>query len=341
MMGAALAALLVTGRPAACVELAGPPRPPATIGRFFAAARLEPTPISAALERAVDSAGRGAAEGSVAPAKVEAPRAPFVAAGPILSEPARAGLETRMTTLAAALRPPSEPAYELVVSAAPPADPAGPAPERPALHAMSNTYTMRTDVRLSSGARFTVRPAEASDVSPVTALIHHAFEVWKRAGLSLGPMRQTDAETARHLLGKGYVVEDEHGRLAATFSLDEGAIAPAGAGAVDFYEGADAAVRFAAEPGAPTAPAGRLLVFKKFAVRPDLAHTGLGSRLYALAEQFGREAYRGMALETVKEARWLYDWYRRLGYQTLGAHRYDGSALDTVLMAKPLAQKTP
>lgn len=195
-------------------------------------------------------------------------------------------------------------------------------------------------IKLPSGARFGIRRAAERDVSEVTKLIHDAFEVWKEQGLRLGPMFQTDQQTRRHLLAGGIVAQNSAGEVVGTFSLDVGEASLLPDGNVSFREGSDSPATYLASGAGVRLPAGRLLVFKKAAVRRDLAGSGLGRRLYGLAERTGRDGgYAGMALETVKEAAWLYDWYRRLGFKPIGAYRYPGGELDTVLMIKPFRSR--
>jgi GNAT superfamily N-acetyltransferase len=194
-------------------------------------------------------------------------------------------------------------------------------------------------VQLPGRARFSVRAGKPGDVSKVTELIHEAFSIWKEKGLSLGPMHQTDEKTAAHLLGKGYVAENDRGELAGTFSLDEGAARRIGKTKVRFTEGGDV-IDFIPLGDGAALPKGRLLVFKKAAVKRDTANSGLGTALYELAEKTAREnGYSGMILETVKEAGWLYDWYVRLGFKPIGSYRYPGGSVDTILMIKPFAER--
>ena len=192
-----------------------------------------------------------------------------------------------------------------------------------------------TKVELESGRLFKVRPAVSDDVPPVTRLIHDAFEVWREKGLSLGPMFQTEEQTASYLARSGYVAEDGRRSIVGTFSVCEGRIRSAGPRKVRFS--ADGSSYLYARSGnAGRLPAGRLLVFRKAAVKRASAHAGLGRALYGLAEGLGREGgFAGMALETVKEAAWLYDWYRRLGFAPIGTLRFPGRTVDTVLMLKP------
>jgi len=194
-------------------------------------------------------------------------------------------------------------------------------------------------IQLLTGARFVVRPGGTEDVSEATRLIHDAFSIWKEQGLSLGPMYQTDEQTVAHLVGKGYVAENSKGELSGTFSLDEGAVQRIGETNIRFVEDGGSIDYSRIGDAETLIPSGRLLVFKKAAVKRDTANSGLGSELYALAEKSGRKnGYSGMILETAKEAGWLYDWYVRLGFRPIGSYRHPGRAVDTILMVKTFGE---
>lgn len=173
-------------------------------------------------------------------------------------------------------------------------------------------------LNLPDGSLLAVRRARRADAAELTALYHDAYSVWKEQGLRFGPMHQNEAATAAQLEGRVYVAAETDGRLAGTFALDE-----SGAALLEYLD-----VPYAV-------PAGRLLSFKKAAVVGRRARSGLGARLYARAEEIGRaEGFRGMILETIGEALWLVEWYRRLGFATLGSYRYPDMKIDTLLMIK-------
>ena len=186
---------------------------------------------------------------------------------------------------------------------------------------MVNVPSVSAVIRLPSRKVFTVRPAREADVPQVAQVIHDAFEVWKAQGLTLGPMLQTDEGTRGHLIG--------------TFSLENGARRRMSDGSVEFAEGMETNAYASVDPSI-SLPSGRMLVFKKAAVKREQANSGLGGRLYALAEEAAREnGCAGMILETVKEARWLYEWYVRLGFKMIASYRTPGRQVDTVVMIKP------
>jgi S-adenosylmethionine:tRNA ribosyltransferase-isomerase len=143
-------------------------------------------------------------------------------------------------------------------------------------------------VKDSNGQVYRVRAAIPEDIPAVTLLIRNAFEIWKREGLSLSPMIQTDLQTARHLVDKGFVAENSAGELVGTFSLDKGSISRDASGSIQFIEGDHQPISFSAYDFISIASSERLLVFKKAAVR--LAFTkdtgGLGEALVLFNEGF-------------------------------------------------------
>lgn len=194
----------------------------------------------------------------------------------------------------------------------------------------------KSTVQLANSQTLHVRIAKESDVTAVTELTHAAFEIWKNLGLKLSPMFQTDEKTASYLMGKGFVVEDSNRKIVATFSLEDGAINRGDHNTIRFTEGDSPDISFTSTGEQSYLNSKPLLIFKKLAVHPALSNSGLGNQLYQIAETMGREnSYSGMILETVKEARWLYDWYIRLGFTTIGAHKYPGSQVETLLLIKP------
>ncbi len=180
-----------------------------------------------------------------------------------------------------------------------------------------------------------VRPAVVQDVSAVTKLIRNAFEIWKEKGFRFGPMLQTDLQTEKHLLGKGFVARNENQEIIGTFSVDIGKLKKS-EGKVIFTEGKEGPLVFS-----PIIEVEKLifetdfLIFKKAAVRRDVAGFGLGLHLYKMAESIARKhGFAGMLVETVYETQWLYNWYVKLGYEKVGSYRYSNGQVDTVLMIK-------
>jgi hypothetical protein len=202
-------------------------------------------------------------------------------------------------------------------------------------------FQERRTIELSDGRKFFSRVAGKNDVLETTLLIQKAFEIWKNQGLKLSPMFQTESETAQHLVDKGFVAENDKGEIVATFSLEDGQLSRGGNGSLLFLEGTPPEIPFVPVAAIETLPMGQFLIFRKAAVRPDLANSGLGNKLYQIAEGCGRElGYSGMVVETVREAKWLYDWYVRIGFQEVAKYFYPKGQVETVLMVKIFSKET-
>lgn len=182
---------------------------------------------------------------------------------------------------------------------------------------------------------YTFRPANLEDVSVVTRLMHSSFEIWKKRGLKLSPMFQTNDTTAKHLLNHGFVALDNSKKIVGTFSLNACRIV-VNNGKIIFSEGASAPIAFTPVPTQIALCDGRYLVFKKAAVSPSNSRKGLGRTMYDIAERKAKDyGFDGMALETVREADWLYQWYIDLGFNPIGKYIYHpGGTIETILMIK-------
>jgi GNAT superfamily N-acetyltransferase len=194
------------------------------------------------------------------------------------------------------------------------------------------------EIKLKTGRTGVLRPGVSKDAGDVTALIKKAFVYWTSNGVHVSPANQTIEQTLRHLPDLGFVLESSDRQVVGTFSLDFGRIDVASDGVLNFYEGTSGVIPFkhleSAKLNSKHVPS-PCLIFKRLAVEPFLGRQGIGRALYNFAEGFARECrFDGMALETVKEAGWLYQWYRDLGFESIGEYRYPGSALSTILMTK-------
>jgi GNAT superfamily N-acetyltransferase len=206
---------------------------------------------------------------------------------------------------------------------------------------IKNKLDVTSTIRLADGQEVRIRAAKLSDVTAVTALTHRAFDIWKAQGLKLSPMFQTDEKTTSYLIDKGFVVENYAGAIIATFSFENGSISVAANNEVNFTEGNSPAALFEGIGNNQYYNNQPFLIFKKLAVSPDYSKLGLGNQLYQISESIGRaNGYSGIILETVKDANWLYEWYVRLGFSPIGSHKYTGSQVETILMAKPFNKES-
>lgn len=192
---------------------------------------------------------------------------------------------------------------------------------------------MFLDDRLKRG--FKLKLGTSADVSAVTRVIRKSFEVWKRLGMDLGPMHQTDAETTSHLVNKGYVLLTNENEVIGTFSLDEAMIEPNQSGSILYQSNGGSAIPYSAAVSEKMIPFGKYLVFKKAAVLEEFAGRGLGDEFLKITQAYAEQGkYRGIALETVAETQWLYQWYLNRGFNTIASYRYPNRFFDTLLLVR-------
>ncbi len=186
---------------------------------------------------------------------------------------------------------------------------------------------------LKDGQILTTSLASENDAEDVTNLIHRAFAIWKVYGLDLGPMHQTVEQTRCHLVGKGLVIKDQFDKAVGTVSFDFAIIETTTENHLFQVDG---------QPLIPYRKLNdlelknnRFLVVKRIATIPDSGRSGLGKSILRFAENLARTLKMdGVVLETVKEVRWLYEWYKTESYQTIGIYQYPGRPLETLLMHK-------
>lgn len=187
-----------------------------------------------------------------------------------------------------------------------------------------------------NGAEYSLKSATEKEIAPTTVLIRKSFKYWVENDVPVSPARQTEEQTRKHLIEGGFVLENEQKEIVGTFTLEESAVEITENGYRVTYSNPHDLVKYS-QSGSfiEFNKEGKFLVFKKLAIDPDLGRRGLGQKLYDIVEKHAREnRYQGMMLETVIEARWLYDWYIDLGFEVIGSHRYPGSQFETLLLVK-------
>lgn len=186
------------------------------------------------------------------------------------------------------------------------------------------------------GSEYLLRAATENDVSSTTSLIRKSFQYWVDNDVPVSPAKQTEEQTRKHLLDGGFVLENKDGEIVGTFTLEESSVEVANDIFRVSYSNPQDLVEYSQiESGIEIDEKGKFLVFKKLAIDPELGRKGLGQKLYGVAEKYARDSgYKGMMLETVIEAKWLYDWYVGLGFEVVGSHQYSGSQFETLLLVK-------
>jgi GNAT superfamily N-acetyltransferase len=77
--------------------------------------------------------------------------------------------------------------------------------------------------------------------------------------------------------------------------------------------------------------------FGQFGVAPAHQRRGIGGRMLRLVERDALNAgFEQLALDTAEPAAHLIDWYRRLGFKSVGHWKWGGANYRSVLMSKTL-----
>ncbi|WP_177181998.1 GNAT family N-acetyltransferase [Streptomyces sp. TLI_105] len=155
-------------------------------------------------------------------------------------------------------------------------------------------------------------------VEQLTSLLHRAYADHAAAGRVFFASYQSPQDT-QHRLSKGECWVAMNGdvlvgtvTVSAPHTTPAGYPAPAGGGS-----------------------------FWQLAVEPSQRGTGLGQRLLALAES--RIIALGstqVVIDTSSQATDLVDWYRRRGYESIGAWRWDVTNYDSIVLMKNLPPTT-
>jgi GNAT superfamily N-acetyltransferase len=163
-----------------------------------------------------------------------------------------------------------------------------------------------------------IRPLEPTDdLGELTELIHRAYAALGRMGLNYTGVDQSIEVTAERCAdGEAWVVLDVEGALVATATLT-------------FPDPFDSC-KFFRDLGQ--------VALNQVAVHPDVQRQGLGRMLIEQLEQRAIElGYRTIALDTAIPAQHLVEWYRRLGYEPIGEHQWEGKSYRSLVMHKVLS----
>lgn len=77
----------------------------------------------------------------------------------------------------------------------------------------------------------------------------------------------------------------------------------------------------------------KFLFSYSFAVEPEMAKKGFGSTMVEYCySAINKQGYDGFMLETGKDADWLVEWYKKLGFQIIGEGTIKSLGTNTVLM---------
>ncbi|MBK8037192.1 MAG: GNAT family N-acetyltransferase [Verrucomicrobiaceae bacterium] len=169
--------------------------------------------------------------------------------------------------------------------------------------------------------RIRIRELQPDDsVAAITELLHTAYAPLAAMGFKYLATHQDEATTRQRLQsGMSFVAEME-GVIVGTVTLR----APKAESGCAWY----------LEPG--------VWSFGQFAVRPDLARNGLGTRLMLVIEQRAlQQGATELALDTAEGATHLIRWYERMGFRFIQHVSWDDTNYRSVVMSKRLIAPKP
>lgn len=162
-----------------------------------------------------------------------------------------------------------------------------------------------------------IRPLEPTDdLGELTALINRAYAALGRMGLNYTGVDQDLEVTAERCAdGEPWVAVDDEDALVATATITF----PNPFDSCKFYRDLSQ------------------VALNQVAVHPDVQGQGIGRALIETLERRTLElGYRAIALDTAIPAHHLVEWYRRMGYEPVGEHQWEGKSYRSVVMRKVL-----
>ncbi len=169
--------------------------------------------------------------------------------------------------------------------------------------------------------RIRIRGLQPEDsVTAITELLHVAYAPLAAMGFKYLATHQDEATTQRRLQSGISIVAELDGVIVGTVTLR----APKAESRCAWYS----------QSG--------VWSFGQFAVRPDLARNGLGTRLMSVIEESAlQHGATELALDTAEGATHLIRWYERLGFRLIQHVSWDETNYRSVVMSKRLTAPNP
>jgi GNAT superfamily N-acetyltransferase len=187
----------------------------------------------------------------------------------------------------------------------------------------SRSPTISSSIRTRS--RINLRPFDEARDSDgeLTQLLNAAYRRLADMGLNYVAATQ-DAEMTRRRIGLGdrcFVMCADDGKIAGTicyYSASRGEHGPA------WYARSEVGH------------------FGQFAVLPELQGSGIGSTLLEAVEELALAYGKAeLACDTAEPARHLLEYYNKLGFRTVGRHRWPHARYESVILSKALKEVHP
>lgn len=186
------------------------------------------------------------------------------------------------------------------------------------------------------GRELLIRETREEDLASVTSIINSAYKMWNSIGFDKA--NQTIDKVKTFALRDGHVVSDSSGNVMAAFNIC--CIEPQyenGILSVNLVHRIDKTVLDEKILSFEKIKKLKLIYFYGLCVHPEYTQSGLGKKLFEIRERFAQEnGFQGILFETGRDARWLVEWYQRLGFTIIGNSNADICSLPLVMMFKKI-----
>jgi ribosomal protein S18 acetylase RimI-like enzyme len=186
------------------------------------------------------------------------------------------------------------------------------------------------------GRQLLIRETQEKDLPAITAIINAAYKMWNSIGFDKA--NETPDSIKPFALKDGHVVCDIEGKIIAAFNMRP--IQPSyenGILAVSRAHKTDRSVLDESVITAKELLSFKLIYFYGLCVDPKYSQSGLGKTLFEVREKFAQDnGFQAILFETGRDAKWLVEWYQRLGFTIIGNSNKSICPLPLIMMLKKL-----
>lgn len=184
--------------------------------------------------------------------------------------------------------------------------------------------------------KLNIRETLEDDLPRVTSIINAAYKIWNSIGFDKAT--ETPGSIKPFALKDGHIVCDVEGKIIAAFNMRP--IQPSYENGILSVKRAHKTDRSLLDESVITAAellSLKLIYFYGLCVDPEYAQSGLGQVLFEVREKFARDnGFQAILFETGRDAKWLVEWYQRLGFIIIGKSNESICPLPLIMMLKKL-----
>lgn len=187
--------------------------------------------------------------------------------------------------------------------------------------------------------KLTIRETQENDLPRVTSIINAAYKMWNSIGFDKA--NQTPEMIRPFALKDGHVVCDSENKIIAAFNIcPVQPIYENGILSVNRTHKIDRTVLDEKIISAEKLLGKKLAYSYGLCVDSEYAKLGLGEKLVKVGESFlYSNHFQGILFETGRDAKWLVEWYQRLGFIIIGNSNDAISPLPLIMMFKKITRQ--